>query len=74
MSVVNTSQRPAKNACWICASSPITTGRKLIRLLRKYSLTFSSVVVPGCTQIVAPFSCSAFWMFAALRTMKPWPS
>jgi hypothetical protein len=50
----------------------------------------SSVVVPGCTQTVAPFSCLALVMLRAalapffaslpaalvppLRTMKPWPS
>jgi hypothetical protein len=34
----------------------------------------SSVVVPGCTQIVAPFSSLALFTPSFFGTMKPWPS
>ncbi len=35
---------------------------------------FFSVVVPDCTQTVAPFSCLALVIFDFFGTMKPWPS
>src|SRR4051812_39763523 len=43
-------------------------------LERKKSARFSSVVVPCCVQMVAPFSSLAEDTPSFFRTMKPWPS
>ena len=41
---------------------------------RYQSARLPSVVLPCCTQTVAPSSCAARLTPASLRTMKPWPS
>ena len=63
LSVVKASQRPAEKARMISSYLSITTGLNSIFWPRNQSARFSSVVVPGCTQMVAPFSSLALLTF-----------
>ncbi|CFN74879.1 Uncharacterised protein [Bordetella pertussis] len=74
LSVVKASQRPAEKARTISSYLSITTGLNSILLPRNQSARLSSVVVPGCTQTVAPLSSLALLTPSSLDTMTPWLS
>ncbi|MDT4856099.1 hypothetical protein FQZ97_904770 [compost metagenome] len=74
LSVVKASQRPAEKARMISSYLSITTGLNSIFWPRNQSARLSSVVVPGCTQIVAPLSSLALFTPRSLDTMTPWLS
>ncbi|MCY1195769.1 hypothetical protein D9M72_70980 [compost metagenome] len=74
LSPVNASQRPTAKARMISSRRSTTTGLNTMFCERNQSARFSSVVVPGWTQTVAPSSSLALLTFRDLFTMMPWLS
>ncbi|MCY1235589.1 hypothetical protein D9M72_482110 [compost metagenome] len=68
------SQRPDSKARTTSVTLSITTGLNSMLLERNQSARLSSVVVPGCTQTVAPLSSLALFTPSFLFTRMPWPS
>ena len=73
-SEVIASQRPATKAPVTSSYFSMVTGFSSILLARKKSARLSSVVVPVCTQTVAPESSLALFTPSFFVAMKPWPS